>query len=323
MRTLSTKQKAIVITLVLIVVVAVAGVIVWDQFYRPKNGIVGPIWITDDYDRNVTIADYPPSRIVSLAPSCTEILFALGLGDKIVGIDDYAYYPSEIQEQIDEGNITTVGQYANINIETVVGLEADLIIAAMRVQHSITETLGGLGQPAMIITPGSFDEVIDDISLIGEATGQIDEAKELVSDMERRAQEIADKTEDTARPRVYIEYSFNGGYYSFGAESFASELIFKAGGINVFAGFGGAYISTSTEEVLKANPDIIIIAKGAMSEFCGLTPETIRARPGWGETNAVQEDQIYEMDERFILPGPAIIDGLDTMALIIHPEIFE
>ena len=165
--------------------------------------------------------------------------------------------------------------------------------------------------------------MLADIFLIGEATGYTEEAEALVASILDRAQEIADKTQDASKPRVYIEYSFNGGFQSFGSGSFADELINKAGGQNIFTDSASAYIGASSEEVIVSNPEIIIIAKGAMSESAGLTPETIRNRPGWSEIDAVKNNQIYEIEERFFLPGPAMIDGLESMAEIVHPEIFD
>jgi iron complex transport system substrate-binding protein len=317
----STKKIAIILTLAIIIVVA--AVVVWQQLYETEKTSSAPICIIDDYERNVTISNYPPQRIVSLAPSCTEIIFALNLEDKLVGVDNYDYYPPEITDKIDARNITKVGQYALISIETIVHLQPDLVIAAMRVQYPIIENLEAVSQTAMIIYPQNFDDVLADISLIGEATGYVKEAEALVDSILDRAQNIADKTQDAPKPRVYIEYSFNGGYQSFGSGSFADELINKAGGQNIFTDSASAYIATSSEEVIVSNPEIIIIAKGAMSEACGLTPETIRNRPGWSEIDAVQNNQIYEIDERLLLPGPAMIDGLESMAEIVHPEIFE
>lgn len=260
---------------------------------------------------------------MSLAPSCTEIFFALNLESKLVGVDNYDYYPPEIQEKIDSLNITKVGQYALISIEAIVDLQPDLVIAAMRVQYPIIENLEAVGQPAMMIDPEKFDDVLADISLIGKATGQIEKSETLVATIPEKAQEIADKTQGASRPRVYIEYAFNGGYQSFGSGSFADEIINKAGGKNIFVDSASAYVSTSTEEVLVFNPEIIIISKGAMAEACGLSPETIRNRPGWNEIYAVKNNQIYEIEERLLLPGPAMIDSLESMARIIHPEIFE
>jgi len=324
---MSTKQKTIVFALALIMIVSATGVIVWQQFYQPKKAIAGPITVIDDVGRNVTVTNYPPARIVSLAPTCTYMLFALELESKVVGVDEFSGYPPEIHERIEAGieagNLTTVGQYAGISIETVVDLQPDLILAAMRYQISIAESLEGLGLPVVVLYPKKFDEVLADISLVGKATGQIDEADALVAGIQKKAQEIVDKTRDAPRPRVYVEYSFNGGYQTFGGESFAGELIYMAGGINVFSGYAGAYMSTSTEEVLKANPEIIIISKGSMAEAAGLTPETIRTRTGWNEIYAVQNDQIYKMDERLMVPGPQIMESLEALAIIIHPEIFK
>jgi iron complex transport system substrate-binding protein len=321
---LATKRKIIIAVLVLVIIIGATGVIVWQQFYQPRKAITGPVNIIDDMERNVTITNYPPKRIVSLAPSCTEILFALELGNKVVGVDEYSDYPPEVKERVEAGNLTTVGSFSDISIETVVGLQPDLVLATGGVQRLIAESLEGLGKPVVVLYPKKFDGVLADISLVGKATGQIDEAEALVTDMQKKAQEIADKTRDAPRPRVYVEYFFNGGYWSFGSESFADELIYKAGGINVFSGFAGQYISTSTEEVLKAKPEIIIISKGAMAIASGLTPEVIKGRPGWSETYAVQNDQIYEINESIISrESPRLIKGLEEFAKIIHPELFK
>lgn len=315
--------KTIVLVIALVIIIVVAGVIVWQQLYQTEKTSSGPLSVIDDYERNVTITNYPPQRIVSLAPSCTEIIFALNLEDKLVGVDNYDYYPPEIAEKIDLLNIPEVGQYADMSIEAIVDLQPDLVIAAMRVQHETVKNLEAVGQTAMIIYPQNFDDVLADISLIGEATGHSEEAEALVTTIVDKAQQIADKTQDASKPRVYIEYSFNGGYQSFGSGSFADELINKAGGQNIFTDSPSAYIATSSEEVIVSNPEIIIIAKGAMSAAAGLTPETIRNRPGWSEIDAVQNNQIYKIEERLLLPGPAMIDGLESIARIVHPEIFE
>jgi iron complex transport system substrate-binding protein len=319
-----TKRRMILSVLVLVIIIGVTGVIVWQQFYQPRKATAGSISFIDDEGRNVTITNYPPERIVSLAPSCTEILFALGLGDKVVGVDSYSDYPPEVQERVKAGNLTTVGSFAEISIETVTGLQPDLILATGGIQRVTAEKLEELGQPVIVLYPKKFGGVLADISLVGKATGQIDEAEALVADMQKKAQEIADKTRDAPRPRVYVEFFFDGGYWSFGSDSYVNELIYMAGGINVFAGFAGGHISTSTEEVLAANPEIIIISKGTMAIACGLSPEVIKGRQGWSETYAVQNDQIYEIDEPIMVLGiPRLIKGLEELAKVIHPELFK
>lgn len=317
------KTKMIAIIIVIVLAIGIVGVIAWQQLSGPENGGDATKSIIDDYDRNVTITNYPPEKIVCLAPSATEIIFALELEDKLVGVDDYAYYPQEMKDVIDANNIPIVGKYSGMSIETIVDLEADLIIAAMRTQHDIVENLAAAGETAMIIYPQDYDDVIASISLIGEATGQTEEAEALVADMQSRAQEIADKTQAAEKPRVYIEYSFNGGFQTFGSGSFADEIIAKAGGQNIFTESESAYTQASSEQVIVPDPEVIIIQKGAMSEAAGLTPDTIRNRVGWDAISAVQNDQIYEIDERLLLPGPAIIEALEEIAEILHPELFE
>jgi len=317
-----TKKKIAIAGLALVVIVVIAGVAIWQQSYRTRE-IIAAVSIIDDLGRNVTITKYPPGRIVSLAPSCTEILFALGLGEKVVGVDTYSDYPPEVKERVNAGNLTTVGSLMDISIETVVGLKPDLILATGGVQRPVVESLEGLGLPVVVLYPKGFNGTLADISLAGKATGQIDEAEALVADMQKRVQEIVDKTRDAPRPRVYVEVFFNGGYWSFGSESYVNELIYMAGGVNVFAGFKGNYMSTSTEEVVKADPEIIIISKGAMATACGLTPETIKERPGWGKIYAVQNDRIYEIEEAIIVRGvPRIVNGVEELAKLIHPELF-
>lgn len=318
------RKKMLIVFLLSIIIIGAIGVVVWQQFYQSKQAIAGPITVTDDLGRNVTLNTYPPERIVSLAPSCTEILFALGLGDKVVGVDKYSDYPPEVQERVKADNLTIVGSFSDISIETVVGLQPDLVLATGGIQRTVAESLEGHGLPAVVLYPEKFDSVLADISLAGKVTGKIEEAESLVADINEKVQEIIDKTQGAPKPRVYVEYFFNGGYWSFGSESFINELISMAGGINVFSGFAGNIISTSTEEVVAANPEIIIISKGIMATSCGLTPETIQGRQIWSEISAVQNDKIYEIEESIISRGgPRLIDGLEGLAKIIHPELFE
>jgi len=315
------KKVIIAIIAIAIIIGGLWGGIVWHQSLQSEE-LNAPLTIVDGVGRTVTITNYP-DRIVSIAPSCTEILFALDLQEKVVGAPTYSGYSSEIQEKISSGEITTVGSFSQISIETIVSLDPDLILAKGGYQLSTAERLVELGKTVVIVIHQGFDGLLSDILLVGEITGQNEEAETFVGDMESRAQEIVEKTKDLTKPRVYVEYYFNGGFGSYGSNSVVDELISMAGGVNVFTGFSGQYLETSTEEILKANPEIIIISKGAMSELCGLISQTIRDRPSWDATNAVQENQIYEIDENLItVAGPRIIDGLEELAKILHPELF-
>lgn len=319
MKKIKLKNKTILI--LTIVIIAVVGIFVSLELLKTTEEKFQYSFV-DDYERNVSITHYPPEKIVSLAPSCTEILFALNLGDKIVGIDTYDHYPAEIQEKIASNNIVKVGEYSEISPESILSLNPDLVIGAMSVQLPLIEILTGTEQAAMMINPQTYDDVLNDITMIGEATGQSEQAKLVIANIENKAQEIVEKTQSANKPRVYIEYAFNGGFQSFGSGSFADELIKKAGGANIFTNSVSAYVSTSSEEVIVNDPEIIIISSGAMSEACGLTSEVIKNRVGWNNISAIKNDQIYEIDERLFLPGVAMEEALEKLAAVFHPELF-
>ncbi|MFA5365471.1 MAG: ABC transporter substrate-binding protein [Candidatus Bathyarchaeia archaeon] len=316
---MNTKTIIIIIAAIAVVAVGIFGAI---NFLQPaeQQELENPITIVDGTGATVTIAEYP-EKIISIAPSCTEILFAIGLEDKIVGLPTYDHYSPEIQAAIDSGKIATVGDFQTINIEAVVGLEPDLILSKAGFQlTTATKFRDDLNKTVVILTHSGFTGYLNDITLIGKITGQDEEATTFVESIQAQAQEIVDKTKDLPKPTVYVEY---GGMNSYGNGSVVNELITMAGGVNVFGDYNGQYLTTSTEEVLKANPEIIIISSGVMSSYYACTPEEIASRQSWGTISAVINNQIYEVDENLItVAGPNIVDGLEALAQIFHPDAF-
>lgn len=316
-------KKLIAVILLLIIALGITGAVVWQQFSTPKEENSGVVSVVDDAGRNVTITGYP-ARIVSLAPSTTEILFGLGLSGKIVGAVSYSGYATDIQNTIKNKNITVVGTFNKVSVELVTGLRPDLIVASGAYQQSLAQKFTEQGKTVVILNPTKFSGILSDITLLGKVTGQNANATALVDSMQSKAQEIIAKTSGLNRSSVYVEYYVDkDGYSSYGANSYINELIDMAGGVNVFAGFQGQYVTTSTEEVLKANPEIIVISKGVMSKLSGITPDSIRARESWDNIDAVQNNRIYEVDEALLtIWGPRIVDGLEALAQVIHPEVF-
>jgi len=315
--------KIIAVVLSLIIAFAVLGAVAWYEFAAPKDGIPGTISIIDDAGRNVTITSYP-QKIVSLAPSTTELLFGVGLSDQTVGVVSYTGYSTEIQNTIKDKNITVVGTFNKVNVELAISLQPDLIVASGSYQQSLAAKFTEQGKTMIMLNPTKFSGILADITLLGKVTGKDANAATLLNSMQSKAQEIVTKTRGLNKPSVYVEYYVNkNGYSSYGASSYVNELIEMAGGVNVFANVTGQYITTSPEEVLKANPSIIIISKGVMSSLSGITPDSIRARPSWNNTSAVQNNKIYEVDEALLtIWGPRIVSGLEALAQIIHPEVF-
>jgi len=267
--------------------------------------------VFDDLGRLVAI-NGTPQRIVSLAPSNTEILFALGLGDKVVGVTDWCDYP---QEALDKEK---VGSYDTPDIEKIVALTPDLILVAYGTTMDVINNLVGLGLTVFGIKSTDLDDVLDDIKTVGEITDEEVEAQALTSEMAAGIQAVTDQSEELEqRPRVfYIVWGGEGSaLWTAGSGTFIHELIEKGGGVNICQNITG-YTTISIEEVVARNPEVIITSE--------LSYDWARNATELASTNASQSERIYTVDDNLVQrPGPRLVDGLEWFAYFIHPEIFE
>jgi len=272
---------------------------------------------TDDMGREVTINEIP-QRIVSHVPSITEMLFALGVGERVVGVSDYCDYPEEAKLK------PSVGNYFNPSIERIVALEPDLVLTDGH-SESIKQ-LDELDPPItyMVIQPKDINGIFKDIELLGKVTGTEKRAEGLIRDMRHRISRISAQVEDA--PRVKVFYVFDAtdlnNPWTAGPGSFVDYLITTAGGENVAAEAQGAWIQFSIEKVINSDPEIIILPSKHGTAFT--SPEVLKEHPAWQETTAVREGRIHIIDgDLFDRSGPRIVQGLEEMAKIIHPELFE
>jgi iron complex transport system substrate-binding protein len=276
-----------------------------------------PLTLTDDAGRRVTLPA-EPERIVSLAPSNSEIVCALDACDRLVGVTDFDDYPAEVAD------IPDVVIFAVVDIELVVDADPDLILAAgneLTPSAVITE-LTDLGYPVLVLYPESLDEVLDNITLIGEAISARDQAAALTADMENRIQAVTEAVGGATRPRTFYEVGvFEGAIYTAGEDSFLASVITVAGGDPIT----GDPLTTSIalEDLLVADPELILLGDAAYDP--SVTPEAVAARQGWGAISAVQNGQIVVMlrDPVITRPGPRIVDGLEALARAIHPDRFD
>lgn len=266
----------------------------------------------DDYGRMIELPANP-ERIISTAPAPTEILFAVGAGDLVVGVDDYSNYPEEA------ANITKIGSFV-LNIEAIVGLKPDLIVSSDLVPLAQLESIKEKGIPYMILATRTLDDVLRDITLIGSITGHSEEASALTTSMKARIDAIEEAThaEGVRHPEIYLEYF---PMWTFGPGSFGQDLIELAGGVNIAQNASAEYLSLTDEYIIAKDPEIIIYTVGVMTTA---TAEDIRTRPAWDQIDAVRNNRIYSVDDNLIsIYGPRIVDGLEALAKIIHPEIFQ
>jgi len=269
------------------------------------------VLLVDDYGRTVKL-DKIPERIVSTAPTPTELLFAVGAGPLVVGVDNYSDYPE------DALSLPKVGSY-ELSVEVIVSLEPDLIVSSDLVPLSQLELLEDQGIPYVILATRTLDDIMRDIRLVGILTGHVTEAEALVQSLEERVSAVTAKTQtaDLEKPKVYLEYF---PYWTFGPGSFGNDLIGLAGGINIGQNATSEYPMVTSEFVIAEDPDVIIYTVGYMTET---TAEEIASRPGWDEISAVQDDEIYSLDDNLISRyGPRIVDGLEQLAQILHPDLF-
>lgn len=273
-----------------------------------------PVHIVDDMGRNVVI-DREPQRIVSLAPSNTEILFALNLGERIVGVTEYCDYPQEAN------NKEKIGGFSTPNIEKVISLNPDLVIATSMHQKTVEE-LDRLGVPVIVLFPKKVSDVLENITLIGRATGQEDVAEGLVKDLKARMDAVTDKTgkiPEGKRPRVYYEV-WHDPLITAGPDTFVDDLITLAGGINIAGDSKTSYPEISLEVVIQKDPQIFIYSHHGNSRQ---EIEQIYSRQNWQDISAIKNKRVYIIDQNLVQRAtPRLIDGLEELAKMLHPDLF-
>jgi iron complex transport system substrate-binding protein len=270
---------------------------------------------TDDMGREVTISEIP-QRIVSHVPGITEMLFALDLGEKVVGVSDYCDYPEEAKSK------PSVGNYFNPSIEKIVALEPDLVLTDGYSEN--IKQLDSLGITYIVLQPQNIDGIFKDLELLGKVTGKEKEAKKLIKDMQDSIAHVLDRVEGA--PKVKVLYIIDATDptlpWTAGPGSFIDALITMAGGENIAAKAPSAWVQFSIEEIVSADPEVIILPTKHGTAFT--SPETLMGNPAWQKITAVKEDKIFTIDDDYVSRyGPRIVLGLENMAKIIHPELFK
>ena len=268
------------------------------------------ITIVDDQHTTLTLAG-PAQRIISLAPNVTEILFSLGLGNRVVGVSSYSTYPpaaTHLPIVIDNGVP---------NLEKIIALKPDLLISAAIVGAPAMTKLRSLHLTVMETDPHDIPGILRDIQLVGDAAGVGGVATREVAALQRRINAVEAKVR-TVKNRPTVYYELDNTFYTVGRGTFMDTLITMAGGVNV-AGTIDGYPQLSAEKLLVANPQYVILGDAAY----GVSPASVAKRPGWASMAAVQSHHVVAFDDDLASrPGPRIVDGLEQLAKILHPELF-
>lgn len=281
------------------------------------KGESSTIEITDYMQRMVAIKKYP-EKIVSLAPSNTEVLFALGLDEKIVGVSDYCDYPAAALDK------PKIGGYSNSDVERIVALEPDLVLIEEFHTHEILPALEQLGLTVVTIDPRNLDQVLDSIELIGKITGTDDRASQIVKDMSSRIEAVREKTSgltDEQRLRVFY-VMWHDPLMTIGSGTLIQEMIEIAGGVNIFSNLDG-YPTISLETLVEANPQVLIAGTG-MGEGADAPFTFLKTEERLANTDARANNRVFEISTDLTgRPTERMIDGLELLAKMIHPELFK
>ena len=320
------KTKYIAAAIVVIALIATGSFIY--LYYQGQAGSQPEtlINLVDDTGYKTSL-DALPNRIISLAPSTTEILFALGLDKKVVAVSDYDNYPYNFTAWIAAGNMTSIGAFDNPNMEAIASLDPDLILTTAGVQAPTIDSLRNLGYKVLVLNPTNISGVLQNIDLVGNATGKNAEAAALVKSIQSRIEAVANKLADVeTKPKVYYEVWYDStSLWSAGSKAWQNELIEKAGGVNIFVDQNVDYFQASAEAVIERSPDVILLPSQGMGfgdPFWG-NLDDVRARPGWNSISAVQNNRLCQVDSDTISrAGPRVADAVEELARFFHPELF-
>ncbi len=269
-----------------------------------------PVTIVDSLGREVTV-EAEPQKVISLSPAITEILFAIGAEDKVAGVTEYCDYPPEALEK------TKMGSFESPNLELIIETDPDLIFVAAGIQVEFVKQFDELGYKVIVLDAERLDQVTGNIELAGKVTGCLEQAREVVNDMENRIAAVKDKVSSAkCRPAVFFEV-WDNPLMTAGPGTFIDDMITTAGGENIAGDLTERYAEFSREVLMVRDPDIYIINSHAH------TPEEVKKRPGYSGLKAVQNNRVYSIEDDLVtLPGPRIVEGLEQVARAIHPELY-
>ena len=294
-------KKFFWLTIYLVLIIFIAGYVIWNMQGDSEQGI---------------FSEQKPQRIISLAPSNTEILFALGLDEEIVGITDYCDYPPEKIAQKEK-----IGGFATPNFEKIVSLNPDIVFATSGVQKQAIERLEELGVKIYILEAETMENLLIEIKNIGKLTGKSQQAQELIAAMEKRIKAVKEKLSnipEDQKPKVFLEI-WHDPLWTAPKKTLIYQVIELAGGKHAITieGDWNQVTTVDPESVIDANPDVILLA------FENSDPISVYELAGWSAVSAVKNKRVFQIDPDIISrPGPRIIDALEQIAKILYPDLF-
>ncbi|MBT7074418.1 MAG: ABC transporter substrate-binding protein [Anaerolineae bacterium] len=272
----------------------------------------------DDLGNTLEFAEYPQA-IISLSPSTTEITFAIGAGEQVVGRDDQSLFPEAALD------VASVGaMWGELPTETILAMEPDLVLAAQIISEEQVQSLRDLGLNVYWqANPVTYEELWDNLREIAVLTGHEAETEALIVDLDARVKAVQEVVAPLSyRPSVFYELDATdpSAPWTSGAGTFIDYIITEAGGFNAASALDGDYAQISAEELVATNPDVILLADA----LYGVSPESVAERPGWDVITAVKNNAIFAIDPTIMsVPGPRLVNALEEVVKLLHPELAE
>jgi iron complex transport system substrate-binding protein len=271
---------------------------------------------TDDLGRNIVINKIP-QRIISLSPSNTEIVYALGLEDRLIGVTTYCNYPEAVR------NKPKVSEFSTVDTEKIVSLQPDLILADSIHKTTVIPAFEKLDIPVVGIDPSSLDNILFDLELIGKLSGETKSSEALTENLRTRIRTVTGKTEKldpAVNPRVFF-LTWHDPLWTAGAGTLINDLITKAGGINIASDLSG-HSQIDLETVIQRNPQIILVMSSMGDQNMSL--EYLKNESRFQAVDALKKNQVFAVDtDIFGRTTPRSVDALEEASKIIHPELFK
>lgn len=316
----ATRQPLCAALFVLLALLALAGCESGQNASAAPTAPAAPLLAKDADGRAIVIPAAAPQRIISLTPSNSEILGALNLGARVIGVDSSTNYPAELAAK---PKVTDAGTY-KANVEQIIALKPDLVLNTGQFWGDADQQLVQAGINVVDLPAPDLAGTLTEIRLVGQLVHAYPAADTLATALQKRIDAVKRKAGGATKVSVYMEadYSTPGKPFAFGGGSFGDELITDAGGTNVFHTntTNAGYPQVGDESVIAANPQVIILSEDPQY---GSKPEQIYTRTGYAAIDAVKNHKVYaispDISQR---PGPRIVDGLEQLAKDLHPELF-
>ncbi len=268
-----------------------------------------PVTITDDAGRQVTI-QAEPKRIVSMAPANTEIVAALGMFDRLVGVTTWDDYPAEVK------NVAKVGDFVTPNMEAVAGARPDVILVTGGVQADVISKLEAVGAKVVVVDPKSLEGVYSAIGSVAKVLGAAAKGDELIAGMKRDLAGIRAKVSVEPTVSAFVEIGWNP-LFTAGKATLLDDLLTQAGGSNVVT--LNDYVGYSVEQLVKDQPQVYLGTKSSIGD-----PSAIKKRAGYGALAAVKSGRVFTLDDNLVSrPGPRVVQGVEEIARVLHPDAFK